>query len=123
MIADVAYNKVVEDFQTMIDEPVGWIVRDGTHHLSYYTNLEHLHILLSKHGIRLNKRWFLYKGKDQLPDLSILVVNRRRRGSRYGWHWVVCERNGETFEIYDPCIGQYEISDYLNIYAYAKVHT
>ena len=128
MISRKSYNNVIDDywiqekdiFWKYINEHKRWVI-------DYGTNTIDLHKLLDDYGIGSNKRCVPYKGSDKLPDLSILVISKRKERingkQKTCWHWVVCKREGRNFKVLDPYHGERTLKDCGKINSYIRIHT
>lgn len=123
MITNKAYNTIVDDFDMLAElneEPVEWgyVERGKCYCWWYFTSTYDLHYLLNYYGIKSHKRWSLYTGRDSLSDISILAVNKTKKG----WHWVVAEKTKTHVRILDPWRGEGKLNDYRGkVHAYIKV--
>lgn len=126
MIANKSYTTVIQDYEKNNQLYWEWSDREECWVLSYGTSTKDLYALLSKYGITCNKKRVKYRGKESLPDLSILSAFSRqeRVGGRMEehWHWVVCERNNSDFIVYDPWYGIGTLKDIQPISHYIGVH-
>lgn len=110
MVANQAYDTVLNDYINLSNGQTHLWIDENKHWAHYYgTRTFHIHTLLEGYGINSNKRCIKYKGKKNLPDLSILVTDFRREkiNSRIEthWHWVVCAKEENELIIYDPYTG------------------
>jgi len=121
MIADVAYNTVLNDFEMLLNEhghDLYWTMYNNRWVLDYSTSSDDLHYLLKYYGIKSNKNEKRYKlydvaRKEYLPKVAILSVARRRSS----WHWVLWADE----RIYDPKIGPVPVDYWKNVWGYITV--
>jgi hypothetical protein len=130
MVANQAYKTVLNDYINLSNGQIHrlWIDESKNWAFHYGTTTSRIHNLLKGYGIKSNKRCIKYKGKKNLPDLSILVTNLRREkiDSRMGthWHWVVCAKEENKFITYDPYTGAIKPLDKTTKPAsYIRIHT
>ncbi len=129
MIADKSYATVLQDYEDLDDAPIYWEWWDEKKlwSLDYGTTTFDLHFMLRHYEVRSNKRRIAYKGRDCLPDLSILTTCLRKEmynGRMVNmWHWVVSEKQGSRFQIYDPWFGMQTLRDIKPIESYIRIHT
>ena len=129
MIADKSYDNVIDDYWDQEDNEVywKWIEEHKAWHIDYGTTTMDLHKLLYGYRINSNKRCVAYTGSLKLPDLSILVVSLRKEimngRKETCWHWVVSERQGRRFQVYDPFYGKMFLKDCGRIESYIRIHT
>ena len=129
MVAKQAYNNVIDDYWDQESDEIywKWIEERKTWQLGYGTTTKDLHNLLDGYGIETNKRCVPYKGSDKLPDLSILVVMKRKEvqngRKETCWHWVVCKREGRKFKVLDPWYGERTLKDCGKINSFIRIHT
>lgn len=121
MVANKAYDQVVLDYvHYEWDGETPRTYFNGRAINGFGTGKLDLHNLLDLYDIQSNRTLTKYKGIDSLPDLSILVVNKRPDG---GWHWVVCVKEGSRkFKIYNPARGIQSLKDCLPIDSFLRIH-
>jgi ABC-type bacteriocin/lantibiotic exporter with double-glycine peptidase domain len=124
MVANKAYDQVVLDYTHYeYDGKIPQVFREGRVVHGFGTSTLDLYNLLDLYGIRSNRTLTKYKGRDSLPDLSILVVCKRPSGG--GWHWVVCAKEGyRKFTIYNPNAfnKKQSLKDYRPITSFLRIH-
>ena len=129
MIADKPYNTVIADFENMYDTLYwNYLNKSKQWVIGYGTSTSDLYDLFTEYGVTSNQRMIRYKGRDALPELSILAINERDeivnwRKARC-WHWVVCKREGRKFKIFDPWDGVRSLQSLgRTIESYIRIHT
>lgn len=129
MIADKSYATVLQDYEDLDDAPIYWEWWDEKKiwSLNYGTTTFDLYFMLNHYGVQSNKRRIAYKGRECLPELSILTTCLRQEmfnGKKTTfWHWVVCERERRTTKIYDPWYGMQNLNNIRPIESYMRIHT
>jgi len=129
MITNQSYNTVLQDYEDLGDGPIYWEWWDErkTWSLNYGTTTMNLYNMLAYYGVQSNKRSLSYKGRDCLPDLSILTTCLRQEDwngrKRTFWHWVVCEKERRTTKIYDPWYGMQTLNNIRPVESYMRIHT
>lgn len=129
IIADKPYAAVIQDYEELEAEPIYWEWWDERKlwALTYGTTTMDLHSMLDHYGVQSNKRRIAYKGRDCLPDLSILTTCLRQEmyngKMKTFWHWVVCEKKGRATKIYDPWYGMQTLREIQPIESYIRIHT
>jgi len=121
MVANKAYDQVVLDYTHYeYDGETPQVFREGRVVNGFGTGKLDLHNLLDLYGIQSNRTLTKYKGRDSLPELSILVVNKRENG----WHWVVCVKEGyRKYTVYNPSRGKQSLRECGPITSFLRIHT
>lgn len=129
MIANKAYDTVLQDYIDLDDEPIYWVWKEETQSwcLNFGMSISCLAYMLNQYGIKINKRMLKYKGRDKLPDTCIMNTCVRVAtigGKTYKTgHWVVCTKEESKYRILDPWFGEKTLQDmHYEIDTYVKVH-
>ena len=127
MIADKSYNTVINHVEDMYDVYWKYINKTKKWVIGYGTTTRVLHELLAEYDITSNQRCIRYKGRDALPELSILTITLRDEiindYKTTCWHWVGGKREGRKFKIFDPWDGVRSLRSIGRIESYIRIHT
>lgn len=126
MVANKPYKTVLADFRRLYRKEVKKLLYNGRWIIDYSTATIHLHGLLKHYGIRAGKTLRKYKGKDCLPEISILET--MLRGEQFGlktedcWHWVVAVKKGRNVTVYDPDVGVRTLREVSPVSSYIRIY-
>lgn len=125
-IANKPYATVLRDYRRLFRKDAKKVLYNGRWIIDYSTETRHIYHLLKHYGIRAGKTMRTYRGKDYLPELSILETKLHKE--KFGlkiedcWHWVVAKKEGNRVKIFDPNVGMRTLREVGPISAYLRVY-